>query len=215
MFYFLEVSGRLRCNPNPGSNFRCLLAYLYILIMIVLGCLMQTTILFFCSIWKDKREGRSSLGRTTENRKFDILILRALSGSYEATKSNFALLRQKKTGKVTENYENCPKRHDLSFPSSSRGRNRMWGGKEVQLVSNSITDSTLPFTPGNMVYLNDITYIREKKQVPDLTTVNWSRMGRSGQWNCKKQTKSPIPVEENATNIIVTDRWLLWTCSHP
>lgn len=72
----------------------------------------------------NEREG-GSLGRTTEKRRCDVLILRVLSGSYEATTSNFALLKEKETGKVTDNYENCPKRHDLSFPFCSRGRNRM------------------------------------------------------------------------------------------
>lgn len=141
-----------------------------------------------------EREG-GSLGRTTENRRFDVLILRVLSGSYEATKSNFVLLKEKETGKVTDNYENCPKRHDLSFPSCSGGRNRMWGGKEVQLVSNSITDGTFPFIAGNMVYLSDITYIRAKKQVPDVITVNLKQNGKKQVVKPpKKQTKPPLPV---------------------
>ena len=39
----------------------------------------------------------------TQNRKYDKLILRVLPESYEATKYNFTLLREKETGKVTEN----------------------------------------------------------------------------------------------------------------
>lgn len=54
------------------------------------------------------------------NRKYDIVILRVLSGSYEAIKSNFALIREKKRRKVAGNLRELP--HEALYSSSKEDK---------------------------------------------------------------------------------------------